>query len=269
MMEEKVKEVMLSVAREAGAYMKSRFQGSFKVENKEGRNNLVTEVDLACEQIIVETIMASFPDHALLTEERGRMGDSSPYRWIIDPIDGTTNFAHGLPLCCLSIGWEAEGEMIMGVIYNPMMDELYFAEKGKGAWKNEERLSVSKQSRLDAAFLVSGFPYHWPPDQGTGPAEVFTSLVMKGIPVRRLGSAALDLCYVAAGHFDGFWEYSLQPWDIAAGYLMVEEAGGRVSDFHGCPGKATDQQTLATNGLVHEALREHIGQYLRRETSDT
>lgn len=258
-----MKEWMHSLAREAGAYMKSRFQGAFSVENKEGRNNLVTEVDWACERIIVDGIRERFPEQAILTEESGNLGENSSCRWIIDPIDGTTNFAHGIPFCCLSIGWEKEGIITLGLVYNPILGELFFAQKGKGAWKNGKKLQVSDQRDLSTAFLVTGFPYQWPADQGNGPMEVFSSLVMEGIPVRRLGSAALDLCYVASGHFDGFWEYSLQPWDIAAGYLMVEEAGGRVSDFQGRPGKADHRQTLATNGKIHEALRQHIGKYIR------
>ncbi len=268
-MQEKVKSVLLSAAGKAGALMKERFDGPFKIENKEGRNNLVTEVDLACEKVIVDEIRAHFPDHSILGEEGGGSGENADCRWIIDPIDGTTNFARGIPLFVVSIGWERNGEVEAGVVFNPVMEELYFAQRGQGAWRNDQPIQVSGHDKLETSFLVTGFPYHWPKEEGNGPMDVFADLVQDGVPVRRLGSAALDLCWVACGRFEGFWEYNLQPWDIAAGYLMVEEAGGKVTNFLGARGKVSDKQTLATNGHIHEALRQRIAVHLRNSGSTT
>lgn len=252
-----LKEVLLEAAREAGRIIQHYFQGTFTIDNKEGINNLVTEVDTRAESRIIEVIRSHFPDHSIISEEVGALTRDSPYKWIIDPIDGTVNFAHGIPICCVSIGLSHEDEMLMGAVYNPMMNELFFAEKGKGATLNDQPISVSKKSDFNKACLVTGFPYKWP-ETKEHPIRVFERFILQGLPVRRLGSAAIDLCWVACGRFDGFWEYNLSPWDIAAGYLIVSEAGGRVTNFDGDPYSVYDRQTLATNGLIHEEMLQII-----------
>ncbi len=241
-------------ATEAGArVMQSFFQGSFTISNKEGINNLVTEADHASEKAIFEVIKADFPDHYILSEEAGEIIMDSNVKWIIDPIDGTVNFAHGIPLCCVSIAVELDGEMAMGAVYNPFINEFYFAQKGFGASLNDKSIQVSRETSVGKSCLVTGFPYTYL-DHPNGPLEVFTRLIRQGVPVRRLGSAAMDLCWVAAGRFDGFYEHKLQAWDSAAGYLIVEEAGGKVTDFKGHPYSPYQPQIVATNGKIHEEL---------------
>jgi len=245
-------------AAEAGAkVMQEFFHGQFKISNKEGINNLVTEADHASEAAIFSVIKEDFPDHYILSEEAGELVMDSSYKWIIDPIDGTVNFAHGIPICCVSIGLEQEGEMLMGVVYNPFFNEFYFAQKGYGASLNDKKIQVSSQPSVIHSCLVTGFPYTYL-DQPNGPLDVFARLIRKGVPVRRLGSAAMDLCWVAAGRFDGFYEHKLQAWDSAAGFLMVEEAGGRVSDFAGRPYSPYQPRIVATNGLIHDELLQWI-----------
>lgn len=254
---EGIKEVLLEATMDAGEIIKSYFNRPFTIESKDGINNLVTEVDKLSEKKIVEIIQSYFPDHSIISEEMGELKKESPYQWIIDPIDGTVNFAHGIPLCCVSIGVQHNGEMLLGAVFNPMMDELFFAEKGKGAMLNGAPISVSKKSEFQKACLVTGFPYNWP-DANEHPIKVFERFVLQGLPVRRLGSAAIDLCWVACGRFDGFWEYNLSSWDIAAGYLIVQEAGGKISNFDGDPYSVFDKQTLATNGLIHDEMLKLI-----------
>lgn len=245
-------------ATEAGArVMQEFFQKTFKISNKEGINNLVTEADHASEKVIFETIKKEFPGHYILSEEAGEIVMDSNYKWIIDPIDGTVNFAHGIPICCVSIGLEYDGELIMGAVYNPFMNEFYFAQKGFGATLNDQIIRVSRENTVDKACLVTGFPYTYL-DQPNGPLEVFSKLIRKGIAVRRLGSAAMDLCWVAAGRFDGFYEHKLQAWDSAAGFLIVEEAGGRVTDYEGKRYSPYQPHILATNGLIHDQMLSAI-----------
>lgn len=254
------REVLLKAANAAGAIIQSYFQGTFLIRNKDTVNNLVTEVDTLAEAKIIEVIKERFPDHGIISEEAGELiKPASPYRWIIDPIDGTVNFAHGIPICCVSIGLSYYDQLILGAVYNPMMNELFFAAKDQGATLNDMPISVSSKSDFNKACLVTGFPYRWP-DQGIHPVRVFERFIMKGLPVRRLGSAAIDLCWVACGRFDGFWEYNLHPWDIAAGYLIVQEAGGRITNFNGNPYSVYDKETLATNGLIHEEMLFQINQ---------
>jgi myo-inositol-1(or 4)-monophosphatase len=252
-----LKKVLMEAVHKGGAVIRERFQGTFSVDHKEGVNNLVTEVDREAETVIINTIRDAFPDHAVISEEAGTMMTASPYKWVIDPIDGTVNFAHGIPLCCVSIALQHEEELILGAVYNPVMNELFFAEKGGGAFLNGQPIRVSEKKDFQRACLVTGFPYQWPETE-EHPVRVFERFVMHGLPVRRLGSAAIDLCWVACGRFDGFWEYNLQPWDVAAGYLIVEEAGGRVSNFRNEPGGIRDKQTLATNGHIHEDMLQLI-----------
>jgi myo-inositol-1(or 4)-monophosphatase len=230
---------------------------AFKISNKEGLNNLVTEVDHASEKAIIEVIKKHYPDHCILTEESGELFQESDYKWIIDPIDGTVNFAHHIPICCISIGIEHKGEMILGAVYNPFMNEMFFAEKGKGATLNDNKISVSTKEKVENACLVTGFPYTYL-DTPNGPLQVFERLIRKGIPVRRLGSAAIDLCWVACGRFDGFYEHKLHAWDSAAGYLIVEEAGGKVTNITGEKYSPYEPGCVATNGVIHDELIEWI-----------
>ena len=241
----------------AGAIILQRFQGDFVIDHKDGVNNLVTEVDKQAEAAIIAIIHREFPDHTILSEEAGLLDQHSGYVWFVDPIDGTVNFAHGIPICCVSIALRYEADLILGAVFNPMMKELFYAEKGGGATLNGAPIHVSKKEDFARACLVTGFPYGMP-GHGDHPLKVFERAIMRGLPVRRLGSAAIDLCWVACGRFDGFWEYNLSPWDIAAGYLIVAEAGGVITDFEGTPYDVFDKETLATNGLIHAPLRAMI-----------
>src|SRR5205085_1243997 len=252
-------------ATEAGARELQRFfNGTFKISNKEGVNNLVTEADHAAERAIIEIISKDFPEHNILSEEAGdviitgrKKGIESEYKWIIDPIDGTVNFANGIPICCVSVGLEHNGSIILGAVYNPNMNEFFFAERGAGATLNDKKIRVSDKTEVITSCLVTGFPYTYL-DEPNGPLEVFEKLIRKGIPVRRLGSAAIDLCWVAAGRFDGFYEHKLSAWDSAAGFLIVEEAGGKVTDFKGDQYSPYLPHIVATNGKIHDALLEII-----------
>ncbi|RYD97923.1 MAG: inositol monophosphatase [Sphingobacteriales bacterium] len=248
-----MRSVLLEVIKSAGTLVKAGFETEFEISHKDGINNLVTEIDKASETFIVAALKTAFPDHGFIGEEFGNSNEAADFKWVIDPIDGTVNFAHKVPLCCVSIALAYKDEVLLGAVYNPMMNELFFAEKGKGATLNDKPIRVSRKSTINTAFLVTGFPYHFP-ETAIHPLEIFTKVVAKGLPVRRLGSAALDLCWVACGRFDAFWEYNLQPWDIAAGYLIVEEAGGSVTDFSRASYTIWDKETLATNGMLHEDM---------------
>ncbi len=245
-------------ATQAGAAEIMRFfQQSFTVSNKEGVNNLVTEADHASEKAILSVIKRDFPDHQILAEESGALSQNSEFKWVIDPIDGTVNFAQGIPLNCVSIGIEHKGVIVMAAVYNPHLNEFFFAEKGKGATLNDKPIRVSQKSVTLHSCLVTGFPYTYI-NEPNGPLEVFERFVRKGVPVRRLGSAAIDLCWVACGRFDGFFEQKLELWDSAAGFLIVEEAGGRVTDFKGDPFSIYQHKVLATNGLIHAEMLDVI-----------
>lgn len=248
---------LLEAAKAGAAEITRFFNRDFKISTKEGVNNLVTEADHASEKAILSVIRAAYPDHFILSEETGAQPTQSPYKWIVDPIDGTVNFAHGIPLNCVSIAVEKDGEIILGVVYNPHFNELFFAEKGKGATLNGKPIHVSKQEKTIHACLVTGFPYTYI-NQPNGPLEIFERFIRKGVPVRRLGSAAIDLCWVAAGRFDGFYEHKLEPWDSAAGVLMVTEAGGRVTNQQGEAFSVYKHPILATNGLIHDEMVEVI-----------
>lgn len=238
----------------AGSRELSRFfNGSFKISNKEGINNLVTEADHAAEKAIIDIIQEKFPSHFILSEEVGEIKSSSEYKWIIDPIDGTVNFANGIPICCVSIALEHNGIIILGAVYNPIMNEFFFAEKNGGAYLNDKKIRVSDKTEVIKSCLVTGFPYTYL-DEPNGPLQVFEKLIRQGIPVRRLGSAAIDLCWVASGRFDGFYEHKLSAWDSAAGFLIVEEAGGMVTDFKGNYYSPYQPHILATNGKIHHEL---------------
>jgi myo-inositol-1(or 4)-monophosphatase len=252
-----MKNILYKAALEAGKILKEYFEKDYGIESKDIISNLVTEVDKKSESKIIEIIKSEFPEHNILSEEIGAINTSSNVKWIIDPIDGTINYAHRIPLCCVSIGIEVEGQVIMGLVYNPLSGEQFFSEKGKGAFLNNKKINVSKQSNLKSALLVTGFPY----DTGNNPnnpVSIFSKFVNMDIPVRRLGSAALDLCWTACGRFDGFWEYNLNPWDVAAGYLIVNESGGNVTGFKNNKYSIYEKEILATNGLLHNAMLEVI-----------
>lgn len=248
-----IKETLIKATHAGANELKRFFNGEFKITNKEGVNNPVTEADHASEKAIFGIIKDQFPEHFILSEEAGEIVTNSEYKWIIDPIDGTINFANGIPICCVSVAVECQGKIIMGAVYNPLMNEFFFAEKGKGATLNDKPVHVGNKTKVIDSNLVTGFPYTYL-DMPNGPLQVFERLIRKGVPVRRLGSAALDLCWVAAGRFDGFYEHKLQAWDSAAGFLVVEEAGGKVTDFTGKYYSVYQPNLLATNGKIHDEM---------------
>ena len=241
-------------AREAGNLLVQKL-GSAKVSTK-GDINLVTEADIAAENLIIERIRSYYPQHGILAEESGEAalkgGKRSEWKWIIDPLDGTTNYAHGYPCFCVSIALEHNGELEIGVVYDPMRDEMFAAERGRGATLNDRKIRVSDVDELSQSMVCTGFPYNVRerPDF----ARDFTNFTMYAQAVRRDGSAALDLAYVACGRFDGFWEDGLSPWDIAAGALLISEARGRITNFNDAPLDIYNEQVLASNGLIHEAM---------------
>ena len=217
-----------------------------------GRDNIVTNVDKASEKLIIKMILNAFPDHSILSEESSPVNSGSIYRWVIDPIDGTTNFAHAFPFFCVSIALEESGSIILGVVYDPMRDEIFIAEKGKGATLNGKRIEVSRVNKLGGSFLATGFSYGITRKDRN--ITHFKNLLVKTQAIRRAGSAALDLCYVACGRFDGFWEMNLHPWDIAAASLIVKEAKGVVTKFDGKPSSHYDRNILATNSRIHKQM---------------
>lgn len=247
------KQTLLKATEAAAAVLKENFDKAFTISSKSGINDLVTEVDHKSEKVIIDIIKQDFPEHYILSEEVGEMAQDSLYKWIIDPIDGTINYAHGIPICCVSIGLEIEGRMEMGAVYNPFINEFFFAQRGFGATLNDKIIHVSSKDNVGTSCLVTGFPYTYL-DMVNGPLQVFDRLIRKGIPVRRLGSAAIDLCYVAAGRFDGFYEHKLQAWDSAAGFIIVEEAGGKVTDLNNNYYNPYQPGIVATNGLIHDEL---------------
>jgi myo-inositol-1(or 4)-monophosphatase len=245
---------MTAIAREAGELLMGYFARHVKIEYK-GDADLVTEADRASESLILDRIQARFPRHDVLGEEGARLETGSDYKWYVDPLDGTTNFAHGFPVFCVSMGLEYKGQIVAGVVYDPTRDEMFSAEKGSGAYLNQRRMHVSKTSRLLESLVATGFPSH---KRHKNPnIHFYHQITLRTHGVRRAGSAALDLACVASGRFDAFWEFNLNPWDLAAGVLLVEEAGGQVSGFFGQPFRIQDRDVVATNGLIHaELLRE-------------
>jgi myo-inositol-1(or 4)-monophosphatase len=252
-----MKNILLKAAEEGGKIIKNYFEKDFKISSKDIVSNLVTQVDKESEAKIIEIIKNEFPEHSILSEEIGSIESSSNVKWIIDPIDGTINFAHSIPLCCVSIGVEKDNEIVMGVVYNPLSGELFFSEKGNGAFLNDRPIQVSNEKNILKSLLVTGFPYNTSKNPNK-PVEVFAEFVLMDIPVRRLGSAALDICWTACGRFDAFWEYNLNPWDVAAGYLILKEAGGIVTDFDGNEFSVYQKEILASNGKIHSAMLEII-----------
>ena len=248
-----LKETLIKAIFAGSKILQQYFQGSFTVSSKSNINDLVTQADNESEEAIFEVIRREFPGHYILSEESGEFKMDSNIKWIIDPIDGTVNFANGIPICCVSIGVEQDGKMILGAVYNPFINEFFFGERGSGATLNDKAIKVSDKTDLLRSCLVTGFPYSYL-DEPNGPLEVFDKLIRHNIPIRRLGSAAIDLCWVAAGRFDGFYEHNLKAWDSAAGFLIVEEAGGKVTDFKGTHYSPYQPNLLATNGKIHDDL---------------
>jgi len=242
----------VAIAKEAGDFLKARCRDTHTIHYK-GEINLVTEEDRLSEDRMVSRIRKRFPDHDILTEESPGIDRGSDDRWIIDPLDGTTNYAHGYPVFCVSIAFEKKGDILLGVIYNPMLRELFVAEKNRGAFLNGRRLSVSGTSSLSRSLLATGFPYDIRRNADNN-INYFIGMAAKAQAIRRAGSAALDLAYVAAGRFDGFWELKLHPWDTAAASLMVREAGGTLSDISGNPYQFSSSVIVASNGHVHRAM---------------
>jgi len=248
---------MSAIAREAGALLIHHFHQGLKIEYK-GEADLVTAADRASEALIRERIKKQFPSHDVLGEEQGLSDQGSDYRWYVDPLDGTTNFAHGYPVFCVSIALEqrASNARVAAVIYDPTRDELFTAEQGKGAQLNGKPIHVSKAAQLKECLVATGFPSH---KRHQNPnIHFYHQITLRTHGVRRAGSAALDLCYVACGRFDGFWEFNLNPWDTAAGVLIVEEAGGKVTRFDGAPFQIDSRETLASNGRVHDVLLDEF-----------
>ncbi len=251
---------MSAIAREAGALLMHYFHQHLKIEYK-GDADLVTAADRASEKLIRERITEKWPGHDVLGEEQGLSDQGSDYRWYVDPLDGTTNFAHGFPVFCVSMAVERRapgesGQRIAAVIYDPTRDELFSAEDRKGAHLNGTTIHVSKTATLKECLLATGFPSH---KRHKNPnIHFYHQITLHSHGVRRAGSAALDLCNVAAGRFDGFWEFNLNPWDTAAGVLIVEEAGGAVTRFDGSRFELNSRETVASNGLVHGALLQEF-----------
>jgi myo-inositol-1(or 4)-monophosphatase len=245
----------IQTARDAGGVLIDRL-GRAQVSNK-GDIDLVTEADLASEKLIIERIKSHYPRHAILAEESGvtagvEAAGKSDWKWIIDPLDGTTNYAHGYPCFCVSIAVERAGAIEIGVVYDPARDEMFAAERGQGATLNQRPMRVSTVDDLNTAMLCTGFPYNV--RERPNFARDFVNFTMSAQAVRRDGSAALDLAYLACGRFDGFWEDGLNAWDVAAGLLLIEEAGGRITNYQGAPLDIYTPKVLATNGLVHDAM---------------
>ncbi len=251
----------IELARAAGNVLKHYMRREKQVEFK-GRANLVTVADKESEELVIRMIRERYPEHAILAEESGAYGSigSSHSKWIIDPLDGTTNFAHQYPFFCVSIGFELDGIPLCGAVYDPYRDEMFTGGRGLGAYRNGERLRVSSLGRLGSALLTTGFPYGFREKIRLAMAQ-FEAFIVESQGVRRGGSAALDLCYTAMGRCDGFWELDLHPWDTAAGVVILEEAGGRITDFQGKPYSIYAKEILASNGAIHDEMVDVLNRH--------
>ncbi len=251
-------EVAVSASKAAGAIQIANVGKDLGISSKSSDSDLVTRVDKECEALIRDALLTAFPDHAILGEEGGNVG-ASQFQWIVDPLDGTVNYAHGFPFFCVSIGLEIRGQRVVGVVFDPNRNELFHAVLGGGAFLNGAAISVSSIAELGGrAMLATGFPYDTAAAMDA--LEVFKHFLALGLPVRRPGAAAIDLCYVACGRIDGFFEYKLQAWDCAAAILIIEEAGGRVTNFSNGPYSYADKKIVATNGHLHAQMLKVIGQ---------
>lgn len=246
----------METAREAGQILLEKYGRKINI-SKKGDINLVTEADLASEKLIIERIKTYYPKHSILAEESGEaviIGGENKFKWIIDPLDGTTNFAHGYPAFCVNIALEHEGEIVVAVTFDPTRNEMFSAEKGNGAFLNNRRIYVSETEKLSESLLVTGFPYNFKEKENF--ARHLTDFLLFSRGVRRDGSAAIDMAYVACGRFDGFWEEGLNPWDVAAGKLLIEEAGGKVTYYDNSPFSIYSPPILASNGFIHAEMSE-------------
>jgi myo-inositol-1(or 4)-monophosphatase len=257
-------EVAKKAAWEAGNILKENLGRVKEVEYK-GENSLVTEVDKSSEDLIVKIIKSSFPSHGILAEEAGRDRKTSSYLWIIDPLDGTTNYIHTYPVFSISIALEVEGIIRLGIVYDPIREEFFSAELGKGAYMNEKSIRVSRVSAIKESLLCTGFTHEneWMVDENL---RHFENFIRRAQAVRRDGSAALDLCYVACGRYDGFWELGLHPWDTAAGFLILKEAGGKITDFSGKEFSIYGEEIVATNGIIHDEMISVLSLGRRKQT---
>jgi myo-inositol-1(or 4)-monophosphatase len=242
----------VDLAHRAGSLLMEKFTRSLEIQYK-GDINLVTEADKLSESLIIESIRENFPDHGILSEESPAIRENSPIRWIIDPLDGTTNYAHGYPVFCISIAVEEEGKVILGVIYDPTRRDTFVATCGKGAYLNGARLRVSETNTLTRSLLATGFPYDIRVSRDNN-LNYFSQMAKEVQAIRRAGAAALDIAYVAAGRFDGFWELKLMPWDMAAGCLIAEEAGGKVTDITGGSWSVRSPHVVVSNDRIHKQM---------------
>ena len=248
-----IKDTAIEAARAAGAILQERARLGFRIEHKNAVN-LVTDADTQAEQAIIERIREAHPEHQILAEEQGIVvQNDSPYKWVIDPLDGTTNFAHGFPAYCVSIGVEYQGSCILGVVFDPTRQELFVGEMGSGAFLNDQPIRVSQTASLNAALVVTGFGYDIR-ETSNNNLDYFARFALRAQGVRRMGAAALDLCYVASGRLDGYWELKLHPWDTAAGVVILEEAGGQVTDLQGNPYSIYGTGIVASNGQFHNEM---------------
>jgi myo-inositol-1(or 4)-monophosphatase len=253
-LKEQLLELAVSAAKAAGQITLDFFQKKFEIEFKdEMSNNIVTEVDKKAEKCIIDMIKSKYPDHSILAEESGETSSESNYKWIIDPLDGTVNYAHGVPVYSVSIAAEKDGEVIAGVVYDPTRNDMFTAVKDGGAYLNGTKISVSSHTELYKSLLVTGFPYNVRENPGNCVGH-FVNFLYESRAIRRFGSAALDCCWVACGRFDGFYEVALKPWDVAAGALLVTEAGGKVTNFFTESYSVYEKSLLATNGKIHEQM---------------
>lgn len=248
----KIKDIAITAARKAGALLKENLGKGVAIEYK-GAIDIVTEMDRQAEALIIKEIKRACPSHSILTEETGTEITGSSSKWIIDPLDGTTNYAHGFPVFSVSVAFEEAGEVLFGAVYSPMLDELFFGEKGKGASVNNTPIRVSTIGSLDKGLLATGFPYDLRVSRKNN-FNHFSNFSRRAQAIRRAGSAALDLSYVACGRFDGFWEMKLKPWDTAAAALFVKEAGGALTDFKGRAYSIYGPECLASNGPIHDEM---------------
>lgn len=255
-------ETAIQAAQKAGTILLENY-GKLKKEHVslKGARDFVTEIDKKSEKEILHIIQSKFPEHSILAEESGKQENKSPYQWVIDPLDGTVNFIHEFPIFCISIALEHNGMKQVGVIYDPLRDELFTAEKGKGAFLNGQRISVTQNRNLQDAILATGFPFRIH-DRLDNYLQMFKSIFQKVAGIRRGGSAAIDLAYTACGRFDGFWEMGLSPWDIAAGLLIIEEAGGKTSGFNGQPETVATGDIICGPPEIHKQLSEEIKNFI-------
>jgi myo-inositol-1(or 4)-monophosphatase len=248
------KSFAVDLARKSGLLLKDKFNQSHEIQYK-GDINIVTEADKMSESLIIESIRRNFPGHGILSEESPAVSGTEKLRWIIDPLDGTTNYAHGYPIFCVSIALEKEDKVILGVIYDPMREDMFVAVRGEGVYLNDQKIIVSSVDNISRSLLATGFPYDIR-DSKENNLDYFNSMALSVQAIRRAGAAALDLAYLAAGRFDGFWELKLKPWDTAAGCLMVEEAGGKVTDLFGKTWNISSPHLLASNGRIHQQMMD-------------